>query len=284
MWRRSGAASTLVELLVVVAVIVVMMGLAVPAFNAMRGGTDFTSQLYDISGTLERARAYAMSSNSYTLVGIIRSPQHTEHFRPEPAFGGARHGGHARVTVAVIASKSGARPYQVDLNNRDFGAWTSEYGTGLSLANGSGSGFTAVSKLMHYQGLHLVDLQGTNPPPTSGNMMRPKVGPEYDIPNVACIPENAFSWPLGRQFGSAQYQFGSPAGKGNLISKVIEFDPQGSARIIGPSYWDAIPHYIEIGLQPAQGANAAAPGNQTTGELAAIQINGMNGSVRIYRP
>src|ERR1700678_672955 len=64
------AAFTLVELLVVVGVIVLMMTLAIPAFNAIRGGTDFTSQVYDISGTLEQARAYAMANNTFVLVGI----------------------------------------------------------------------------------------------------------------------------------------------------------------------------------------------------------------------
>jgi len=72
---------------------------------------------------------------------------------------------------------------------------------------------------------------------------------------------------------------------------VIEFDPEGSARIIyynnPASMPDAIPQYLEIGLQPAQGTNAAGPpGDQKNnpGQVAAIQIVGINGSVHIYRP
>jgi prepilin-type N-terminal cleavage/methylation domain-containing protein len=65
---------TLVELLVVVAVMVVMMRLAIPAFNAIRGGTDFTSEVYDIAGTFEQARSYAMANNTYVLAGIFEAP------------------------------------------------------------------------------------------------------------------------------------------------------------------------------------------------------------------
>jgi hypothetical protein len=73
--------------------------------------------------------------------------------------------------------------------------------------------------------------------------------------------------------------------------KVVEFDPQGSARVISgsnpASFPDAIPQYIEIGLQPAHGAVAAGPpADQAThaGQIAAIQINGISGAVQMYRP
>src|SRR5579871_2836352 len=67
---RRPAGFTLTELLVVVAIILMMMSVAIPAFNAIRGGTDFTSVVYDVAGILDQSRAYAMANNTYVLVGI----------------------------------------------------------------------------------------------------------------------------------------------------------------------------------------------------------------------
>ena len=62
---------TLIELLVVVGAIIVMMALAIRAMNAIRGNGDFMGEVYDISGLVEQARAYAMANNTYTLAGIM---------------------------------------------------------------------------------------------------------------------------------------------------------------------------------------------------------------------
>ena len=106
--RRGGRPSgfTLVELLVVVAIIVVMTTLAIPAFNAIRGGTDFTSEVYNIAGTYDQARAYAVANNTYVLAGIAEvSSALDSSVTPQVT-------GTGRVAMAVIASKTGTRPYQ----------------------------------------------------------------------------------------------------------------------------------------------------------------------------
>jgi hypothetical protein len=138
--------------------------------------------------------------------------------------------------------------------------------------------------------MHMVDLQNESLQiPTSGGMARPSLtGSEestsqsqyYDIPNGFCASAVTFGWPVGTGIG------GTPAPQ-YTFTKVVEFDPQGSARIIvGPpaNYLDAIPHYIEIGLQPANGTSVAPVVSGATGQIAAIQIDGMSGATRIYRP
>jgi hypothetical protein len=148
---------------------------------------------------------------------------------------------------------------------------------------------------MSFQNIHLIDLQ-TSPMPASGGMARPPVSQYYDIPNANCYSGAGFAWPLGTYLSGgtplAQYYF-NRNGTYNLLPKVIEFDPQGSARIITtqPSstsaLLDAIPQYIEIGLEPSHGAvAAAAPADQVhnPGQIAAIQIDGMSGAIRTYRP
>jgi len=64
------SAFSLIELLVVIAIIAVVSSLAMPAFNAIRGGGSLTKAANDVSGILEQARAYAMAQNTYVWVGF----------------------------------------------------------------------------------------------------------------------------------------------------------------------------------------------------------------------
>jgi prepilin-type N-terminal cleavage/methylation domain-containing protein len=267
-------AFTLIELLVVIAIIVLMMTLAIPAFTAIRGGTDFASEVYNIAGTLGKARAYAMANNTYVLAGIIEvSGAQDTSANPQVS-------GTGRVVMALFASASGVRPYSMT----GLAAW-------VSGGYGAGSAFTPVGSLLQCPNLDLVDLQnGSSAPPAPPyGMARPPVAGAnaiFDIPNSACKPYAQFGWPQGSSLSGTpapQYYFGYSA----LTPKsyVIEFDPQGCARIINTTTFAAIPQYIEIGLQPAHGASAAAPpAVQTSGQIAAIQINGISGAVQIYRP
>ena len=264
-------AFTLIELLVVIAVMVLMMTLCIPAFNAIRGGADFTSEVYDVAGTLDQARAYAVANNTYVLAGIVEvSGAQDSSATPQVT-------GTGRIAMAILASESGTRPYQGLLNTNTLANWrTSGYGAGAA--------FVAVTKLMVLTNIHLVDLQnGSSSPPQSGSMARPAVATYYNLSNTAGTSSTQFAWPLGTNpsASNAQYTF----------AKVIEFDPQGCARIIytgnTASYPDAVPQYLEIGHQPAHGTTAAGPpASQSTnsGQIAAIQINGISGAVHTYRP
>ena len=270
--RRQANAFTLMELLIVVAVIVTLMALAVPAFQAVRGSTDFGSDVYNIAGAFEQARAYAMANNTYVLAGIM------EVNSSQSATAVPQVSGTGRIAIAVIASKTGARPYDINgLSN-----WPSIYNTGATTTNGGG--FIAVSRLATFPNIHLVDLQNsTSIPPASGNMARATVSAAYNLSNAQSASQNPlqsgvtiFGWPLGALLAAPpQYTFQS----------VVEFDPVGSARVINTVNLDAIPHFIELALEPANGIAAATPStNQNTGQLAAVQIDGISGAIRIYRP
>lgn len=267
---------TLIELLVVVAVMVLLMTLAIPAYNAISGGVDFTSEVYNMAGTLDQARAYAMANDTYVLVGIIElSAAQSASANPQSGAAGGR------IEMAAIASKSGNRPY-----SGLFGSPISLPTWSTTVYNSTGyTSFLAVTPLMTFQNIHMVDLQsGFNTmASTMGGMTRPAITiPYYNLSNPLGTSNTQFAWPLGSKFNpSPQYTF----------EKVIEFDPDGSSRIFSyanpafSSFPDAIPQYVEIGLQAAHGTYVPAPPTQQNqGQLAAIQINGISGAVRMYRP
>lgn len=89
-------AFSLVELIVVIAIIVLIAGLAVPALNGIKGGNDLTTNAYRLQETLDQARTYAMARNSYVLVGITEQP---------PALGAPA------ILISVVATKDGTRNF-----------------------------------------------------------------------------------------------------------------------------------------------------------------------------
>jgi prepilin-type N-terminal cleavage/methylation domain-containing protein len=71
------SAFSLIELLVVMAIIAILSSLAIPAFNAIRGAGSLTKAANDVSGILEQARAYAMAQNTYVWVGFKKEGSDT---------------------------------------------------------------------------------------------------------------------------------------------------------------------------------------------------------------
>jgi hypothetical protein len=74
---------------------------------------------------------------------------------------------------------------------------------------------------------------------------------------------------LGKAMGSGQYSF----------QTVINFNPQGVARIQFNNNQDAIVQCIEIDLQQTHGTVVSSGSN-----AAVIQVDCMTGSTHIYRP
>lgn len=70
----------------------------------------------------------------------------------------------------------------------------------------------------------------------------------------------------------AQFSSTSPGGGQLNFEKVLEFDPRGVVRVLKK---DGIEDLIEIPLKQTQGDE---------GKTAALQVDGVTGSVRIYRP
>jgi prepilin-type N-terminal cleavage/methylation domain-containing protein len=254
-------AFTLIELLVVTGLIAIMAGLAGPALVAIKGGQDVTKTAYDISGILDQARAYAMANNTYVYVGM-EEVDGSKNSSITPQLSGV-----GRVALAVVASDDGTS--DIDQNGN------------LVI---TGTNFTAISKVLLLEGTHLAAagvLNGSSVAVNSdgsvgaGRMKRPAISTDYFVlaSGTSSGAGAQFPWPLGATYNSsaARYNFNT----------VIDFDPQGVARIQTAGNSNTIGQYMEIGLLPAHGnvAPRTVPPN-----VAAIQIDAMTGATSIYRP
>jgi prepilin-type N-terminal cleavage/methylation domain-containing protein len=223
------SAFTLVEMLVVIAIILILTVLLVPAFTSLKPAGDTTNAAYTIKGVLEQARTYAMANNTYTWVGF------------DGSIGTAITG---QVSIALIASNDGTR-------------LGSDSDTSSPFVIGTGSGTAAqIGKLIQLQNTHVGD---TGVPTNDGTDFesRPNVAPGYRISSA----------------GTALHSFTLQQ---TTFSRWFQFSPRGEALVNGGATQPA--HYAELGLLPTHGSDLAVTPN-----IAAIQITGFGGTVRIYR-
>ena len=249
-------AFTLLELMLVLGIIVVVSTFVVPAFTNLKSAGDVTSTVYNIAGLLEQARAYAMANSTYVWVGFeeVDASQDSS-VNPQTI-------GTGRLALAIVASRDGTRGYDATNSSLSNPAWTS-YNNGGNLV--------AINKLQRFENVHLATaLNGFgNQPPTSGNMARPYIQSNNYVIGNAPTSVTPFDWPLGSAINAGQYSF----------RKVINFDPQGIARIQYSTNTDGVGAYIEVGLQQTHGTAISSSSN-----VVALQIDCMTGSVRKYRP
>ena len=140
-------AFTLIEGLVVMAIVAILMALLVPAFTSMNTGNTVTSTANSIKGVLENARTYAKANNTYVFVGIAEVDASVDpSATPQLATGGGR------VAIATIASKDGTR--QCAYSTNQCGNWATDYNSSVP----PGATFIPVGKLQVYENLHFMGL------------------------------------------------------------------------------------------------------------------------------
>jgi prepilin-type N-terminal cleavage/methylation domain-containing protein len=270
--KRAQDAFSLIELMVVIAIIVLVSALIAPAFRSLKGAGDVTSAAYTIKGVLEQARTYAMANNTYTWIGFYEEDvSQASTNPPTPGVG--------RLVISIVAAKDGVQGF-------DPNAVTSPTNR-LDIAR-----LVQVGKLIKIENVHLPLF--AIPTGTPGNTFdtRPAVQNDPVVgyndsrfgelnaspPNTAPVSNNGsskfpFQYPVGNPVPNAQYTF----------TKTLQFDPRGEGRI--NSSYDVRP-VIEIGLLPTHGNAAPTPtpsaGNYT-GNVVAVQLNGFAGNVKVYR-
>jgi prepilin-type N-terminal cleavage/methylation domain-containing protein len=270
--KRTQDAFSLIELMVVIAIIVLVSALIAPAFRSLKGAGDVTSAAYTLKSVLEQARTYAMANNTYTWVGFYEEDVSQPSTNPPTP-------GVGRLVMSIVAANDGVQGF-------DPNAVTSPTNR-LDIAR-----LIQVGKLIKIDNVHLPLF--AIPTGTPGNTFdtRPAVQNDPVVgyndsrfgelnaapPNTAPVSNNGsskfpFQYPIGNPVPNAQYTF----------TKTLQFDPRGEGRI--NSSYD-VRLVIEIGLLPTHGNVAPTPtpsaGNYN-GNVVAVQLNGFAGNVKVYR-
>ena len=257
-------AFTLVEMLVVMAIIVVLLTLIVPAISKSAG--DVNKAIYDLQGALEVARTYAVSNHTYTWVGFFEEDVSTSSTTPATS-------GVGRVVISTVASRDGTPIY-------DPSAVAAGTATQTIIPPGR---LLQIGKLVRLQNIHVctpastTDAFGQRPgnhlPTTNNN--RDRVG----LSGAGAPLLFGFQYPLS---GTAQYTFGiRPAPQSNGVavpSAVIQFSPQGEVTSdAGPL--PGVAPCKEIAIEASHG-NSPDTGHNA----AAVDLAGLTGQATIYRP
>jgi Tfp pilus assembly protein FimT len=232
---------TLIELIAVMGIIVVMIGLIVPAVVRLNSAGNMNSTVAGIQGTLEEARGYAVANSTYTWVGFFEEdPTQTPTTPATPGIG--------RIVLSIVASK-----ISTALNANL--ATPSPSGTALTPAS-----LVQVDKLTKLPNAHVADFSQVATP------TRTMVPDPYQVAASTFQNGMIFYYPPTASAQTAQYAFVS----------IIQFSPLGDATRIS----DTPQPLMEIGLRPTHG-NVA---DVNTKDYAAIQITGIGGQLRLYRP
>lgn len=251
--RQLKRAFTLVELLVVIAIIAFLAGLGLTAIAALQDSGNVTSAVYSLAGILENARAYAIANNTYTWVGFYEQSSSasvatsTSPINQQPPYVAPNVG---YLYVAVVAAIDGSKNItRVDPSS------------GATVTN-----LLAVQKLVKIQNIHVTNLNVNWVPAASSTLTqtlagRPLADDCLDDENASIVSPYAFS-----MFNYTFY-------------KTLSFSPRGEAEmdVTTPG---VLQHLIEVGLLPTYGGVI----NAQTKNIVALQISGLSGNVKIYRP
>lgn len=251
--NSSRSAFTLIEILVVMAIFVVLVGLSVLAVSGLKRAGELSRAVSGITGVVEQARAHAMANNTYVYVGFMEVDADVPELTTPQAPATGSVGG--RVILTAVVSKDGT-----------VGCPDANAPTALTASN-----LSALFEPVIFTGLHLADFGDS--PPASGKMMRPEVSQaRFRLGNSQAVAATTYHWPVASP--SPQYSF----------SKVLQINPQGG--ICLPQAGGAVlTPWMEIALQETRGNIVpSVPGDQNIGNHAVIQINGLSGMTRIYRP
>jgi len=269
---------SLVEMLSVIAVIAILSTFVMLMIPSIKGSRDITKSAYAVAGVLEQARSYALANNTYDWVGFFE--EDGSQSSSNPAAGGV-----GRLVVSLVASQDGTRYSDSTID----GAHPAAFGAGDS---SNAVVLTQITPVIKFDNTHMVAVNnGTG---TGNNPARPAALTAYQVGDPGLTVINAtglFALHAGSAtsnpttFAYPLKTTGSPAAQ-YTFSKIIEFNPQGEASKIVENTFSGVgpPSEIEIALQPTHGNVVAPPYSGTTTAAVAIQVEGLSGQVRVYRP
>ncbi len=172
---RGSRGFTLVEMLVVMAIMALLASILLLAVAGFKGSQDISKSSSDIQGVLEQARSLAMADDTYVWIGF---------FEENPSTPGTA--GTGQVVISVVSSSDG----------------TQLFTNGNPPTSLPATGLIQVNKLMKLPNLHLVsnvspDIISTTAVP------RPTVSGTYQVGSSSFSNNITFAYPIG----GSQYQF-----------------------------------------------------------------------------
>jgi len=231
---RATSGFTLVELLVVVAIMAILLSILIMSISGVKGSRDLAKAVYDIQGVLEQARTTAMSTGTYTWVGF---------FEEDPSTPGTA--GTGQLVISVISSAAGSN---LDPVSSPVSTLPATDSAGRPL-------LVQVNKLIRVPNVHLAAVSTTlvTRPAITGTPTA-----NYQVGGGSFPNTTTFYYPVTATSSSAaQYTF----------NQIIQFNPQGDATRIG----DYPTPVMEIGLLPTRGHTLpATPTNAAVIQVAGI--------------
>jgi len=254
---------SLVEMLVVLTITLVLGTMSAMTVPSLMSAQTIAQASSDISQVLDDARSYAIANHTYVFVGFEEVNASNLPNAADQTLATSSSGG--RVAVLVVASKDGS--------NDSFSA--TPYFNSTNLA--------AITKVKFINSVHMADFSSLTA--TAGPMAAraPVIAANSLGANSTTGGTALFTWPLGASSSNAEYSF--------YPNEVIVFDQEGLAGVVNSTTYTASGYtaptssWIEIGLQLAHGSVIpAAPNNIAAGQLASIQLDGVTGANRVFRP
>ena len=253
---------TLLELLVVIAVIAILLALVAPAVTSLKKSDDLIAAAFAITGVLEQARHYAMANNTYTWVGFYEENSSAG----SPTNEIPPYSGKGRLVMTTVYSCDG----------------TSIFKDSDPPASLPTNRIKQIGKLIRTEGVHVTDigppLSPTPSPTPLPNSLNAR--PDWPYTYAAVFNEDHYNRLSSDSADKTKFSF---TAQDYTFYKTVRFTPRGEANI-NSTY--SLKRAAEIGLVPTHGTAAPSPppsGSRYSGNVIAIQFSGVGGNFKVYR-
>lgn len=248
--NSSGQAFTLIELLTVVAIIIAITAMVIPALTGLNSTRNIDTAAYEVAGILQSARSYATANDTYVWVGFFE--EDSSRSSASPAISGT-----GRIVISEVASADGTMIYSL--------------GTSGSI---NPLRLIQINNLLKITGIHLKTAIAGDPVFPIGTGTGNNFNGRPAVNNAAA--QIGDTTPPASQF-PFQYPVKIPAKAQYSFSKIIEFNPRGEAWVNNQTY--SLQPAMEIGLQSTHETIVDANNRN----VVAIQMSGVAGNVTIFR-
>jgi prepilin-type N-terminal cleavage/methylation domain-containing protein len=174
--HNSTAAFTLLELIVVLAIMGTLALIGSMAFQGLQNANRFSQNVYQLADAIKLARSYAVANDTYVYLGVTETDQ-TQNPGSTPQVAGT-----GRVDIGLVATKDGTAFDSTNYNSSD-----------LVLIRPAAT-------------LDMIHITNSLPAATSGGMARPSNNVN-NLESGSALFATAFSLPLGSNQGAGKYNF-----------------------------------------------------------------------------